>query len=223
MVPDVGAAVHKVDLNDADHGLDFEHYSHLLCLASAHSRTALVGAWLDIVVGIWIRDSSCCHYRFAWDQTIGRTTMLSGPGRVKATSPHEIHVSRDLCRSSKTTFVSFTEEDIHDKVAPFHDDLLPIFWGAGPCSTLLGTDTPTRSRTTCQNLWPGFLRANCGGALYVQPRSTGFESESLPYLDLGAQDRPGHVRNKRQGWQAGQGYVQPVTAQQRAGQRERRN
>jgi len=34
-----------------------------------------------------------------------------------------------------------------------------------------------------------------------QPRSTGFESESLPYLDLGAQNRPGHVRNKRQGRQ----------------------
>src|SRR5713101_2292524 len=149
--------------------------------------------------------------------------MLSEPGRVKATAPHTIHVSRDLCTSSKTTFVSFAEEEFHDKVSPFHDDLLPIFWGAGPYGTLLGTDTPTRSRTTCQNLWPGFLRANCGGALYVQPRSTGFESESLPYLDLGAQDRPGHLRNKRQGWQAGQGYVQPVTAQQRAGQRKRRN
>src|SRR5258708_36261839 len=112
VVPAVAAAVHKVDLNGADHGLDFEHYSHLLCLASAHSRTAVVGAWLDIVAGIWIRGSNCDHYRFAQDQTIGGNTMLSGPGRVKATSPHEIHVSRDLCRSSTTTFVSFTEEDL---------------------------------------------------------------------------------------------------------------
>jgi len=44
MVPAVGAAVHKVELNGADHGLDFEHYSHLLCLASAHRWTAVVSS-----------------------------------------------------------------------------------------------------------------------------------------------------------------------------------
>src|SRR5260370_31601082 len=42
--------------------------------------------------------------------------MLSGPGRVKAPAPHEILVSRDLCTSSKTTFVSFTEEDSMTKL-----------------------------------------------------------------------------------------------------------
>src|SRR5258708_121666 len=44
MVPAVAAAVHKVDLNGAAHDLDFEHYSHLLCLASAHSWTAVVSS-----------------------------------------------------------------------------------------------------------------------------------------------------------------------------------
>jgi hypothetical protein len=65
MVPAVAAAVHKVDLNGADHDLDFEHYSYVLCLASADSWTAVVSSWLDYDAGIRIRGSSCCHYRFA--------------------------------------------------------------------------------------------------------------------------------------------------------------
>src|SRR5260370_20559024 len=36
--------------------------------------------------------------------------MLSGPRRMKATAPNEIHASSDLCTSSKRTFVSFTKE-----------------------------------------------------------------------------------------------------------------
>ncbi len=65
MVSAVAAAVHKVGLNLADHDLDFEHYSYLLCLASAHGWTAVVGSWLDHDAGIRIRGSRCCDYRFA--------------------------------------------------------------------------------------------------------------------------------------------------------------
>jgi hypothetical protein len=65
MVPAVAAAVPKVDLNGADHDLDFEHYSYILCLASAHSWTAVVRSGLDDGAGIRIRGSSCCDYRFA--------------------------------------------------------------------------------------------------------------------------------------------------------------
>jgi hypothetical protein len=65
MVPAVAAAVHKVDLNGADHDLDFEHYSYLLCLASAHNWTAVVGSWLDYAAGIRIGGRSRCHYRLA--------------------------------------------------------------------------------------------------------------------------------------------------------------
>jgi hypothetical protein len=65
MVPAVAAAVPKVNLHGADHGLDFEHYSYLLCLASAHGWTAVVSSWLDYDAGIWIRGRSCRHYRLA--------------------------------------------------------------------------------------------------------------------------------------------------------------
>src|SRR5258707_1022718 len=65
LVPAVAAAVHKVDLDGADHDLDFEHYSYLLCLASAHSWAAVVGSYLDHGAGIRIRGSSCCYYRIA--------------------------------------------------------------------------------------------------------------------------------------------------------------
>src|SRR6266704_4694300 len=73
----------------------------------------------------------------------------------------------------------------HDQVAPFHDDPLVIFWGAGPCGTLLGTDTPTRNRKACQDLWPGFIWATGCDPLYIQPRAPRFEGESFTYLDLG--------------------------------------
>jgi len=88
-----GKGIRTVDLNGADHDLDIEHHSYLWCLASAHSWTAVVGSWLDYAAGIRIRGSSCCNYRFAPVQPIGRTTMLSGPGRVQATAPHAIPVS----------------------------------------------------------------------------------------------------------------------------------
>jgi hypothetical protein len=52
MVPAVAAAVPWVDLNSADYDLDFAHYSHLLCLAFAHSRTAVVSSWLNYDAGI---------------------------------------------------------------------------------------------------------------------------------------------------------------------------
>ena len=44
MVPAVAVAVHKIDLNRAAHDLDFEHYSHLLCLAFAYGWTAVVSS-----------------------------------------------------------------------------------------------------------------------------------------------------------------------------------
>ena len=68
-----------------------EHYPYLLCLAFAHAWSAVVSSWLDHAAGIRIRGSSCCHYRFASDHTIGRTAMLSGSGRVKATALYVIH------------------------------------------------------------------------------------------------------------------------------------
>jgi hypothetical protein len=38
-----GKGIRTVDLNGADHDLDVEHHSYVLCLASAHSWTAVVG------------------------------------------------------------------------------------------------------------------------------------------------------------------------------------
>src|SRR6266404_5267107 len=54
--------------------------------------------------------------------------MLSGPGRVKATAPHAIHVSRDLCTSSKTTSVSFTRRTSMTKLRRSMT-IRCLFWG----------------------------------------------------------------------------------------------
>ena len=44
MVPAVAAAVHTIALDVPDPRLDNKHYSYLLCLASAHAWTAMVGS-----------------------------------------------------------------------------------------------------------------------------------------------------------------------------------
>jgi hypothetical protein len=106
MVPVVAAAVPKVDLDCAADDLDFKHYSHLLCLAFAHSWTAVVSSWLDYGAGIRICCSSRCHRLFAQDHTIGRTTMPGGPDGVKVIAPHLIPASTDPRTSSKAMFVS---------------------------------------------------------------------------------------------------------------------
>ena len=54
----------EIDPDGADHDLDFEHYSYLLCMASAHTWTSVVSSWLDYDAGIRIRCSGCCYYRF---------------------------------------------------------------------------------------------------------------------------------------------------------------
>jgi hypothetical protein len=90
MVHAVAAAVPTIDLDAADAHLDIEHYSYLLCLALAHTRTAVGGSRLDYAVGIWIRGSNCRSHRFPPDQAIGRTAVLSGPGKVMATALHTI-------------------------------------------------------------------------------------------------------------------------------------
>ena len=43
--------------------------------------------------------------------------------------------------------------------------------------------------------------------------------ESFSIMDLGAEDRPGHLRGERQGGQAGQGYIPALAARQPAGRR----
>ena len=85
LVPAVVTAVHTVDFDIADHHLDSEHHSDLLCLAFAQAWTALVGSRLDYAAGIRICGNSGSDYRLAPDQPIGRPTMLGGP--VEPTRP----------------------------------------------------------------------------------------------------------------------------------------
>src|SRR5262249_7387329 len=99
-------AVHAVSGDAADHDLDTEHYPYLLCLASAHAGTAVVGSGMDYAAGIRFRGNRCCDYRFASDHTTGRTTILSGPGRVKAPAPDSFSVSASLGSSCNTTSIS---------------------------------------------------------------------------------------------------------------------
>src|SRR5260370_24611483 len=54
--------------------------------------------------------------------------MLSGPRRMKATAPNEIHASSDLCTSSKRTFVSFTKERSMTKLRRSMT-IYCLFWG----------------------------------------------------------------------------------------------
>src|SRR5215472_12296419 len=88
MVHAVAAAVPAVHLNSADHDLDIEHYSYLLCLAITHTWTAMGGSGMDCPVGIWVRGSSCCNYRFSPHQPIGKPSMLNGPGKAKPVPDH---------------------------------------------------------------------------------------------------------------------------------------
>ena len=90
MVHAVAAAVPAIGLDAADHHLDIKHYPYLLCLALAHTGTAMGGSRLDFAVGIWIRGSGSRNHRIPSDQAIGRTTVLSGPGRVMRTAPRTI-------------------------------------------------------------------------------------------------------------------------------------
>ena len=46
------------------------------------------------------------------------------------------------------------------KLARFHDDLLAIFLGAGPCRHFTGADASTDCRTDCQSTRPRFVWAN---------------------------------------------------------------
>jgi hypothetical protein len=52
MVHAVSAAVHTVDLNAADHRLDIEDYTYLLCVPSPNAWTALVSSELIFAAGI---------------------------------------------------------------------------------------------------------------------------------------------------------------------------
>src|SRR5258708_1105313 len=55
---------------------------------------------------------------------ISRTTMVSGRGVAKAAAPPIIDcIQRPFCFIQGTP-VSYTEEEIHDQVAPLHDDPL---------------------------------------------------------------------------------------------------
>lgn len=76
----VAAAVPTVDLKSTDPDLDIEHYSYVLCLAFADTRTAVDGSGLDYGVGIRIRGSSCCNPRFAPRQPIGHPSRAQGTG-----------------------------------------------------------------------------------------------------------------------------------------------
>src|SRR5438045_9637886 len=111
------------------------------------------------------------NYRVAPDHTIGRTTMLSGPGRVQATAPLAICVSRSVCASSNTTFHAL-RRTLHDKAGPFNDEPLPIFWGAGSCGHCLGADAPAIAGPVGKNLGPGLV-GQIGGSRYPFNRNLG--------------------------------------------------
>src|ERR1700751_3361391 len=63
----------------------------------------------------------------------------------------------------------FTEEHLHDKVAPFHDDRLPNIGAAAFCGHVPGPDAPRHSRSAGQDLWLGLLWAGGSDTLYIQP------------------------------------------------------
>jgi hypothetical protein len=106
VVRSLAAAVPPIGFNAADRHLDGQHYPYLLCLAFAHSGTAMVSSWLGYAAGVRIGGDSSCNYRFAPDHTSDCTTMLSGTGRLKTTAPPAIPVSGKLYALSNATFIS---------------------------------------------------------------------------------------------------------------------
>src|SRR4051812_4003399 len=63
VVSALAIAVPAVSLNAAAHRLDSEHYSYLLCLASARAGTAVAGSWLDHAAGIRSHRNGRCDDR----------------------------------------------------------------------------------------------------------------------------------------------------------------
>lgn len=100
MVFALAATVRAFGRDAADHHLDSQHYSHLLCLAPAHPWTAVGASRLDRAGGVRIRGRRRCSYRFTSDQTISRASMFSGRSGVKPTAsvgqadaPHQVGVA----------------------------------------------------------------------------------------------------------------------------------
>src|SRR5277367_3541612 len=75
------------------------------------------------------------------DSTRAQNRIPNHPNRESALHRESSHYGRQ----SKT---------LHDEVAQLDNDLAPAFCAAGPCSKLLGAESPACSRTDCQNLWP---------------------------------------------------------------------
>src|SRR5258708_38287264 len=102
-------------------------------LAPSHRLYGVGAIWLDSLM-------------------IGRTTMVSGRGVAKATAQPIIDcIQRPFCFIQATP-VSLTEEEIHDQVAPLHDDPLFIAGGAAVFRHFPGADAPSHSRTACPYL-----------------------------------------------------------------------
>src|SRR5258708_14272577 len=80
MVPALAASVHAVGLDGADHHLDSEPSPYVLCLASAHTWTSVVGSCLDHVAGIRIRRSGRCNQPMSPAHTIGNAPTHYGLG-----------------------------------------------------------------------------------------------------------------------------------------------
>jgi hypothetical protein len=108
MVSSLAAAISDVALDAADRRLDCEYCSRLHYVALAHTWTSVGGAaWVGNVAGIRIRGNRCRDYRFPPYQSIAHTPNAKRTSRVKATASHAILVSKNLCASSKITFISF--------------------------------------------------------------------------------------------------------------------
>src|SRR5512146_3083540 len=88
MVPAVAATVYALGFDAANLDLDSEHHTNVLRLVFARAWPAMAGPRLDHAAGIWVCSTRCCYHRFAPDRTTGRSEILTGSGRVKATAPN---------------------------------------------------------------------------------------------------------------------------------------
>lgn len=86
VVSPLASATSYLGLDFTDHPLDGEHLSYLRHVALAHTWTSLgCASHVGHAVGIRMCGDRHCNARFVADQTIHRTTMLSGSNRVTGT------------------------------------------------------------------------------------------------------------------------------------------
>ena len=127
--------------------------------------------------------------------SLQRSKLMNNPGKAplyRYTSPYPGAPSRH-----PTSVVEFTEENIHcSKFALYCGATCSARpWDNVPCSHFLGADASANRRKARQEFWSRFVWADRSHPLHLERNVSG--RQYFSNMDLGTQDRQGHLRGKR--------------------------